>query len=211
VAEQPVHGGVGSSVWRSKAVGDAGGSGWLQRGGRAQGGLKGPIKGEVGDLGVRAPVEIAAVIRMGEADRATARRDPGSGKETSGRRACTRDWPVGSCSSAGSSGAMSSDGTVGQNRGSRREEEGKEGGGADRRARAISQRDVRCWLGPGQAASPGGRERSGKSWRMRGLVQGRGRWEGHARRGLGCGERNQPEGEKRSRSGWCWADWVGLG
>jgi hypothetical protein len=93
-------------------------------------GLQGPIKEEAGGLGVRAPVEIAAVTRAEEADRATARRDPGSGKETSGRRARTGDWPMGSCSVAGWSGATYSDGTAGRNKGSRRgEEEGKEGDG----------------------------------------------------------------------------------
>jgi hypothetical protein len=93
-------------------------------------GLQGPIKEEAGGLGVRAPVEIAAVIRPGEADRATARRDPGLGKEASGRRARTGDWPMGSCSGAGWSGATCSDGTAGRNRESRRgEEEGKEGDG----------------------------------------------------------------------------------
>jgi hypothetical protein len=87
-------------------------------------------KEEVGGLGVRAPVEIAAVIRAGEADRATARCDPGSGKETSGRRVHTGDWPMGSCSVVGWRGATCSDGTAGRNRGSRRgEEEGKEGDG----------------------------------------------------------------------------------
>jgi hypothetical protein len=130
-------------VRRSKAAGCAGGggSGRLQCGGRAQGGLKGPIKGEAGDLGVRAPVGIAAVIRAGEADRATARRDPSSGEEASGGRERTEDWPVGSCSSAGWCGATCSDGTAGRNRGSRREEEeGKERGGTDRRARAARGR-----------------------------------------------------------------------
>jgi hypothetical protein len=79
---------------------------------------------------VRAPVEIAAMVRAGEADRATARRDPGSGKETSGRRVRTGDSPMGSCSVAGWSRATCSDGTAGRNRGSRRgEEEGKEGDG----------------------------------------------------------------------------------
>jgi hypothetical protein len=63
----------------SKAAGGAGGSGRLQCGGRAQGGLKGPIKREAGG----APMGIAAVIRAGEADRTTARRDPGLGKEAS--------------------------------------------------------------------------------------------------------------------------------
>jgi hypothetical protein len=134
--------------WRGRELGAAeqggrwrwGGSGRLQCGGRAQGGLKGPIKGEAGDLGVRAPVGIAAVIRAGEADRATARRDPGSGKEASGGRARTEDWLVGSCSSVGWSGATCSDGTAGRNRGSRREEEGKERGGADRQARAVGGR-----------------------------------------------------------------------
>jgi hypothetical protein len=93
-------------------------------------GLQGPNKEEAGGLGVRVPVEIAAVIRAGEADRATAQRDPGSGKETSGRRVHTGDWPMGSCSVAGWSGATCSDGTAGRNRGSRRgEEEGKEGDG----------------------------------------------------------------------------------
>jgi hypothetical protein len=116
-------------------------------------GLKGPIKGEAGDLGVRAPVGIVAVIRSGEADRATAWRDPGSGKEASGRRVRTGDWPVGSCSGAGWSGATCSDGTAGRDRGSRREvEEGKEGGGADRRARHIKGREGErglCWAGLG--------------------------------------------------------------
>jgi hypothetical protein len=93
-------------------------------------GLQGPNKEEAGGLGVHAPVEISAVTRAGEADRSTARRDPGSGKETSGRRVRTGDWPMGSCSVAGWSGAAYSDGTVGRNRGSRRgEEEGKEGDG----------------------------------------------------------------------------------
>jgi hypothetical protein len=64
-------------------------------------GLQGPNKEEAGGLGLRAPVGIAVVIRAGEADRATARRDPGSGKEASGRRARTGDWPMGSCSVAG--------------------------------------------------------------------------------------------------------------
>jgi hypothetical protein len=50
------HGGARSLGRRSKAAGGAGGSGRLQCGGRAQGGLKGPIKGEAGDLGVHAPV-----------------------------------------------------------------------------------------------------------------------------------------------------------
>jgi hypothetical protein len=93
-------------------------------------GLQWPIKEEAGGLGMRAPVEIAAVTRTEEADHATARCDPSSGKETSGRRACTGDWPMGSCSVAGWSGATYSDGTAGRNRGSRRgEEEGKEGDG----------------------------------------------------------------------------------
>jgi hypothetical protein len=93
-------------------------------------GLRGPIKEEAGGLGVHAPVGIAAVIRAGEADRATALRDSGSGKETSGRRARTGDWPMGSCSGTGWSGATCSDGTAGRNRGSRLgEEEGKEGDG----------------------------------------------------------------------------------
>jgi hypothetical protein len=71
-------------VWGgcSAAVGHKGG---------LRGGLKGPVKGEAGDLGVRAPVGIAAVIRAGEADRATARRVPGSGKEASGGRVRTGD------------------------------------------------------------------------------------------------------------------------
>jgi hypothetical protein len=129
-------------VQQSKAAGAAGGSGRLQCRGRAQGGFKGPIKGEAGDLGVHAPMGIVAVIRAGEADRATARLDPGSGKEASGRRACTGDWPVGSCSGAGWSGATCSDGTAGRDRGSQREvEEGKEGGGTDRRARAVRGRE----------------------------------------------------------------------
>jgi hypothetical protein len=55
-------------------------------------GLQGPTKEEAGGLGVRAPVEIAAVTRAEEADRATARRDPGSEKETFGRRERTGDW-----------------------------------------------------------------------------------------------------------------------
>jgi hypothetical protein len=113
-------------VWGgcSAAVGHKGG---------LRGGLKGPVKVEADDLCVRAPVAIAAVIRAGEVDRATARRDPGSGKEASGGRARTGDWPVGSRSGAGWSGATCSDGTVRRNRGSRRgEEEGKEGEGADR-------------------------------------------------------------------------------
>jgi hypothetical protein len=192
-AQQGGHSKVGQEAWGGGARRPVvlGGSGRLQCGGRAQEGLKGPIKGEAVDLGVRAPVGIAAVIRAGEADRATARCDPRSGKEASGRRACTGDWPVGLCSSAGWSGATSSEGTAGRNRGNRcEEEEGKEGGGADRRARAVSQRDARCWLGPGQAASLGGRERREKSWHMRALGQGRGRWAGHARRRLGRGERN---------------------
>jgi hypothetical protein len=54
-------------------------------------GLQGPIKDGAGGLLVRAPVEIAAMTRAGEADRATARRDPGLGKEASGRRARTGD------------------------------------------------------------------------------------------------------------------------
>jgi hypothetical protein len=92
--------------------------------------LQGPNKEEACGLGVRAPMGIAVVIRAGEADRATARCDPGSGKETSGRRARTGDWPMGSCSVVGWSGATYSDGTAGRNRGSRRgEEEGKEGDG----------------------------------------------------------------------------------
>jgi hypothetical protein len=106
-----------------------------------RGGLKRPIKGGAGDLGVRAPVGIAAVIRAGEADRATARCDPGSGKEVSGRRARTGDWPVGSCLSAGWSRATCSDGTAGRNRGSWREEgEGKEGDG-HRQVGSGSQRE----------------------------------------------------------------------
>jgi hypothetical protein len=93
-------------------------------------GLQGPIKEEAGGLGVRAPVGIAAVICAGEAERATALRDSGSGKETSGRRARMEDWPMGSCSGTGWSGATCSDGTAGRNRGSRLgEEEGKEGDG----------------------------------------------------------------------------------
>jgi hypothetical protein len=93
-------------------------------------GLQGPNKEVAGGLGVHAPVEIAAMIRAGEADRATAPRDPGSGKETSGRRVRTGDCSMGSCSVAGWSGATCSDGTAGRNRGSRRgEEEGKEGDG----------------------------------------------------------------------------------
>jgi hypothetical protein len=87
-------------VWRSKAAGDAGGSGGYSAAvGHTEGlrgGLKGPNKGEACDLGVRAPVGIAAVIRAGEADRATARCNPGSGKEASEGRALTGDWPVGS-------------------------------------------------------------------------------------------------------------------
>jgi hypothetical protein len=83
-------------------------------------GLQGPIKEEAGDLGVRASVEIAAVIRAGEADRATALHDSGSGKETSGRRARTGDWPMGSCSGTGWSRATCSDSTAERNRGSRR-------------------------------------------------------------------------------------------
>jgi hypothetical protein len=70
-------------------------------------GLQGPIKEEAGGLGVRAPVGIAAMIRAGEADRATALRDSGSGKETSGRTARTEDWPMGSCSVRG--GAVTPD------------------------------------------------------------------------------------------------------
>jgi hypothetical protein len=106
-----------------------------------RGGLMGPNKGEAGDLGVRAPVGIAAVIRTGEADRATARRDPGSGKEASGGRARTGYWPVGSCSGAVWSGATCSNGTTGRNRESwRGVEEGKEGEGTDRRARAVRGR-----------------------------------------------------------------------
>jgi hypothetical protein len=81
------------------------GFGRLQCGGRAQGGLQGPIKEEAGGLGVRAPVGIAAMIRAGKADHATTRRDPGSGKEASGGRARTGDWPMGSCSGAGWSGS----------------------------------------------------------------------------------------------------------
>jgi hypothetical protein len=130
---------------RSKAAGGAGvrGSCSAAVGHREglRGGLKGPIKGEAGDLGMRAPVGIVAMIQAGEADRATARREPGSGKEASGRRARTGDWPVGSCSSAGWSGATCSDGTEGWNKGSRRgEEEGKEGEGADRRALAVRRK-----------------------------------------------------------------------
>jgi hypothetical protein len=109
--------------------------------GGLRGGLKGPVKGEAGDLGVRAPMGIAAVIHAGEADCATAQRDPGSGKEACGGRAHTGDWLVGSRSGAGWSGATCSDGTAGRNRGSRRgEEEGKEGEGDDRRARAVRER-----------------------------------------------------------------------
>jgi hypothetical protein len=55
-----------------------------------RGGLQGPIKEEAGGLGVLAPVGVAAMIRVGEADRATALRDSGLGKEASGRRACGR-------------------------------------------------------------------------------------------------------------------------
>jgi hypothetical protein len=117
-----------------QAAGGAGDSGRLQCGGRAQGGLReglqGPIKEEASGLGVCAPVGIAVVIRAGEADRATARCDPGSGQEVSGRRARTGDWTMGLCSGTGWSGATYSDGTAGRNRGSRREEEeGKERGG----------------------------------------------------------------------------------
>jgi hypothetical protein len=117
-------------------------------------GLKGPTKGEAGDLGVRALVGIAAVIRTWELDLATARRDPGSGKEASGRRTRTGDWPVGSCSSAGWSGATSNDGTAGRNRGSRRgEEEGKKGEGVDRRARTVrGRKGERGWCGAGLSA-----------------------------------------------------------
>jgi hypothetical protein len=93
-------------------------------------GLQEPIKEEAGGLSVRAPVGIAAVTHAEEADRATAQRNPGSGKETSGRRVRTGDWPMGSCSVAGWSGATYSDCTAGRNRGSRRgKEEGKEGDG----------------------------------------------------------------------------------
>jgi hypothetical protein len=119
-AEQAA-GGAGDSGSCSTAVGHKEG---------LREGLQGPNKEEAGGLGERAPVEIAAVIRAGEADRATARRDPGSGKETSGRRVRTGDWLIGSCSVAGWSGATCSDGTARRNRGSRRgEEEGKEGDG----------------------------------------------------------------------------------
>jgi hypothetical protein len=132
-------------VWRSKAAGDAGGSGGYSAAvGHTEGlrgGLKGPNKGEACDLGVRAPVGIAAVIRAGEADRATARCNPGSGKEASEGRALTGDWPVGSCLGAGWSGATCSDGTMGRNRESRRGvEEGKDGEPADRQARAVRGR-----------------------------------------------------------------------
>jgi hypothetical protein len=106
-------------------------------------GLQGPIKEEAGGLGVRAPVGIAVVIRMKEADRATARRDPGSGKGASGRRARTGDWPMGSCSVAGWSGATYSDGTAGRNRGSRRGEEGKEGDGHRQVGLDYQKRELR--------------------------------------------------------------------
>jgi hypothetical protein len=128
---------------------------------------------------VRAPVGIAAVIRAGEADRATTRRDPGSGKEASGRRARTGDWPVGSCSSAGWSGATSSDGTAGRNRGSRREEEeGKEGGGADRRARAVSRRGKWGAGGAGLSELAERGRGEGRTGRLAGLSVGEGRENG---------------------------------
>jgi hypothetical protein len=150
------------------------GSGRLQCGGRAQGGLKGPIKGEAGDLGVRALVGIAAMIRAGEADRATTRHDPSSGKEASGRRARTGGWPVGSCLSAGWSGATSSDGTAGRNRGSQLgEEDGKEGGGADRWARAVRERGkwgaAKEWRGQLVCASWADRGVEGRTGRLAGL------------------------------------------
>jgi hypothetical protein len=107
-------------------------------------GLQGPIKEEAGGLGVRAPVGIAVVIRTEEADRVTARRDPGSGKGASGRRARTGDWLMGSCSVAGWSGATYSDGTAGRNRGSRRrEEEGKEGDGHRQVGPDYQKRELR--------------------------------------------------------------------
>jgi hypothetical protein len=44
-------------------------------------GLQGPIKEKAGGLGVRAPVGIAIMIRVGEADRATTLRDSARGKK----------------------------------------------------------------------------------------------------------------------------------
>jgi hypothetical protein len=56
--------------------------------------LQGPIKEEAGGLGMRAPVGIAVMISVGEADRATARRDSARGKKflEGGRARETGRW-----------------------------------------------------------------------------------------------------------------------
>jgi hypothetical protein len=89
-AEQAA-GGAGDSGGCSAAVGHKEG---------LRGGLQGPIKEEAGGLGVRAPVGVAAMIRVGEADRATALRDSGlgsrrgeeEGKEGDGHRQVGPDY-----------------------------------------------------------------------------------------------------------------------